>query len=369
MSEHETVPVRLDARSYDIVIGPGLIARAASHIAPYIRAPRVIIITDAHVGPLYAKPLAADCAARGMRCDTLTLPAGEATKSFTQFEKLLNDLLALKPDRKTTLIALGGGVIGDITGFAASVLLRGVDFIQIPTSLLAQVDSSVGGKTGINTAHGKNLVGSFYQPKRVLIDTATLQTLPPRELRAGYAEILKYGLIGNPDFYQWLLRHGGEILAGDTPSLAKAIGESCRMKAAIVSADEREGDVRALLNFGHTFGHALEAECGYNDLLVHGEAVAVGMVMACRLSEKLGYLNRTVGDGLIQHLRAVGLPATPRDIRADWDANRLLAHMYGDKKAENGTLTFIVLKNLGEAVVVKDVAETLALDTLKECLT
>lgn len=357
---HERISVPLADRSYDIVIAPGLLGQAAQAIAPKLKSARVIVVTDENVGPVYAPALSAELVSHGIRVDTVTLPAGESTKSFTVFASLMDRLLSLQPDRRTTLVALGGGVIGDITGFAASVLLRGVDFIQLPTTLLAQVDSSVGGKTGINTAQGKNLVGSFYQPQLVLIDTETLATLPARERQAGYAEIMKYGLIGDAGFYDWLLANGRALLAGDAALVSHAIAQSCRMKAAIVGADERESAARALLNFGHTFGHALEAEMGYGGALLHGEAVAVGMVMACRLSEALSGLSPEVGDGLVAHLREVGMRTHPTEIRAAWDVDRLMMHMAGDKKAEDGKLTFILLDALGKARVQKDVPAEVA---------
>lgn len=360
----ERIVVPLLERSYDILIEAGLLARVADVIAPKLKSPRVIIVTDAAVGALYGPTLKADCISHGIRCDVITLPVGESTKSFSVFEGLMSQLLALQPDRRTTLVALGGGVVGDITGFAASVLLRGVDFIQIPTTLLAQVDSSVGGKTGINTAHGKNLVGSFYQPLMVLIDTDTLSTLPARECRAGYAEIVKYGLIGDAKFYDWLLRHGAELLEGHPEYVTRAIAKSCQMKADIVGRDERESTARALLNFGHTFGHALEAGMGYSGALLHGEAVAIGMVMACRLSAAISGLPTDVETGLTAHLKALGMPAHPKDVAAQWDVERLMHHMAGDKKAEDGKLTFIVLDTIGAARVVKDVDAVVAKQVL-----
>ncbi len=363
------VSVPLKERSYDIIIGKGVMSQFGSEVAAKLQSPRVIIVTDAHVEPLYAKQLVAECASRGIKSDVITLPAGEATKSFSHFETLMNELLALKADRRTTLVALGGGVIGDITGFAASVLLRGVDFVQVPTSLLAQVDSSVGGKTGINTAKGKNLVGSFYQPLSVLVDVNTLSTLPPREMRAGYAEILKYGMLGDAEFYLWLLRHGAKILAGEEEYVVRAVAKSCEMKAAIVGRDERESAERALLNLGHTFGHALEAELKYDGRLLHGEAVAIGMVMACRLSARMGKIGFEVEQGLAAHLRALGMKAEPRDVGVEWNRERLLEHMQGDKKAESGKLTFITLKQLGQAVVSKDVPAELVAEVVDSYLT
>jgi 3-dehydroquinate synthase len=360
-----TVHVPLRERGYDIVIGEGLLANAAQSIAGVIRSPRVILITDSNV-QAHVKVLLANLTAHGIACDVLTIAGGEASKSFASLERLIHDILALKPDRKTALIACGGGVIGDLVGFAASILLRGIDFIQIPTTLLAQVDSSVGGKTGINTVRGKNLVGSFYQPKLVLIDTNTLKTLPPREMRAGYAEILKYGLIMDAEFFAWCERHGEALLAGNTQYLTRAIKACCEMKARIVGADEQESADRALLNFGHTFGHALEAECGYDGTLLHGEAVAIGMVMALRLSEKMGLDVDGLEARLVKHLKAVQMASSPKDIRDAWDAKHIAAHFTSDKKAEAGALTFIVLSALGKARVEKGVDANVALQIVKE---
>lgn len=355
----ETISVALGAREYPIWVGEGLLARAGALLAPYL-AGRAMIISDTNVAPLYASALEASLQAAGMHTTALTVPAGEATKSFAQLESLLNNLLAKGVDRKTTLIALGGGVIGDLVGFAASILLRGVPFIQVPTTLLAQVDSSVGGKTAINTPLGKNLVGSFYQPRAVLADTSVLATLPPREMRAGYAEILKYGLIMDASFYEWCESQGAKILAGDAAALRHAIAQSCQFKARIVAEDEREADRRALLNFGHTFGHALEAETGFSDRLLHGEAVAMGMVMACRLSAALHGLPESVEKNLVAHLRALGMPAHVKDIHNVWDVDAICRHFVSDKKAEGGQLTFITLPKLGAAVVSKHVDAALA---------
>ena len=279
MNQPNRLQMKLGARSYDILVGEGLLARAAEYITPKLASPRVIIVTDTTVGPHYATKLAQALQPQGIRVDTLAVPAGEGSKSFASLEQLLDKLLALSPDRKTTILALGGGVVGDLAGFAASILLRGVPFIQIPTTLLAQVDSSVGGKTAVNAKAGKNLIGSFYQPKLVLADTDTLKTLSPRELRCGYAEIIKYGLIMDGDFYHWCLKYGADVVAGKPEQVRYAVLQSCGMKSRIVGEDELESAARALLNFGHTFGHALEAETGYGDKLLHGEAVAVGMVM------------------------------------------------------------------------------------------
>ena len=355
MNDIRTVHVGLQARAYDIHIGSGLLAQAVRYIAPVLAAPRVIIVADTNVALQYEPRITQSLRSGGIQVDTIRVAAGEGSKSFAGYSKLMESLLALTPDRKTTLLALGGGVIGDLTGFAASTLLRGVPFIQVPTSLLAQVDSSVGGKTAINAKAGKNLIGSFYQPRLVLADLKTLQSLPIRQLRAGYAEIIKYGLIMDSGFYSWCLDHGAAVIAGDSAARAQAIESSCRMKADIVAADEREADRRAILNFGHTFGHALEAETGYSDTLLHGEAVAIGMVMACRLSAELGMLGREAERGLASHLRAVGLPTSPLDIAPQWNIERLLSHCFSDKKAEARSLTFIALDAIGSARVIKNV--------------
>jgi 3-dehydroquinate synthase len=286
----------------------------------------------------------------------LILPAGEATKSFSHFEDLLGKILALHPDRKTALIALGGGVIGDITGFAASVLLRGMPFIQIPTTLLSQVDSSVGGKTAINSPHGKNLIGAFYQPKAVLADIDTLKTLPKRELLAGYAEVVKYGVIDHPAFFAWLEINAPKILKHDTAAVTHAVYTSCEAKARIVQADEHESNVRALLNLGHTFGHALEKETGYSAQLLHGEAVALGTLMALHASITRGICPQTDFDRFDAHLKAMGMPTRLSHIRPDWDAAALTSYCYHDKKAEAGNLTFILTRGIGEAFICKDMS-------------
>jgi 3-dehydroquinate synthase len=361
MSER-TVRVDLGGRGYDIAIGPRLIDRAGELAAPLLRARRVIVVSDETVAPLYGERVAAAFSKAGIEADRVTVPAGEGAKEFGAFGRLMTALLDLRPDRKTTLVALGGGVVGDLTGFAASVLLRGVDFIQVPTTLLAQVDSSVGGKTGINTHHGKNLVGSFYQPRLVVADTEVLDTLPRRELLAGYAEVAKYGLIDDPAFWEWCEKNGQAVLAGDAAKRTYAIEQSCLAKARIVAADERETtDLRALLNLGHTFGHALEAETGFGPDLLHGEAVGAGMAMAFDLSAALGLCPTADADRVRDHLGAVGLPVRLRAIGGDnrrhWDAARLIEHMRGDKKAEAGRLTFILARGIGKAFVTRAVDE------------
>jgi 3-dehydroquinate synthase len=359
-----TIHVDLAGRGYDIVIGPGLIDRAGELSRSLLAAPRVTIISDQTVAPLYGGRLAASFEKAGVRAVSVTVPAGEGSKEFAAFGHLLNDLLDRRPDRKTTLVALGGGVVGDLAGFAAAVLLRGVDFIQVPTTLLAQVDSSVGGKTGINTRHGKNLVGAFYQPRLVLADTDALDTLPRRELLAGYAEVAKYGLIDQPDFFTWCEKNGAGLLAGDAARRSYAVEQSCLAKARIVAADERETtDLRALLNLGHTFGHALEAETGFGPDLLHGEAVGAGMAMAFDLSARLGLCPPADAARVRQHLAAVGLPVRLRSIGGDnrrrWDAGRLIDHMRGDKKAADGKLAFILARGIGRAFVSRDVDEAI----------
>jgi 3-dehydroquinate synthase len=362
MSASRTIRVDLAGRAYDIVIGPDLIDRVGELSRPLLAAPRVTIVSDGTVAPLYGARLAASFDKAGIKAATVTVPAGESSKEFTSFGRLMNELLDHRPDRRTTLVALGGGVVGDLTGFAASVLLRGVDFIQVPTTLLAQVDSSVGGKTGINTRHGKNLVGTFYQPRLVVADTTVLDSLPRRELLAGYAEVAKYGLIDDPAFWDWCEANGAAVLAGDAASRTYAIEQSCLSKARIVAADERETtDLRALLNLGHTFGHALEAETGFGPELLHGEAVGAGMAMAFDLSARLGLCPAADAERVRRHLGAVGLPVRLRAIGGDnrrrWDAARLVEHMRGDKKAEGGKLTFVLARGIGKAFVTREVDE------------
>lgn len=368
-----TIRVDLAGRAYDIAVGPGLLDRTGELSAGLLAAPRVIIVSDQTVAPLYAARLAAAFEKTGVRTRSLAVPAGESSKEFAAFGQLMNDLLDQRPDRKTTLVALGGGVVGDLTGFAAAVLLRGVDFIQVPTTLLAQVDSSVGGKTGINTRHGKNLVGAFYQPRLVVIDTDLLDTLPRRELLAGYAEVAKYGLIDEPDFFTWCEENGAALLAGDAARRSHAIEQSCLAKARIVAADERETtDLRALLNLGHTFGHALEAETGFGPDLLHGEAVGAGMALAFDLSARLGLCPATDAERVRRHLAAVGLPVRLRAIgggnRRDWQAARLIDHMRGDKKAEAGKLTFVLARGIGKAFVSRDVDEKILHDLLDDAI-
>ncbi|HIM46716.1 MAG TPA: 3-dehydroquinate synthase, partial [Alphaproteobacteria bacterium] len=303
----DLVQVALGARSYDIVVGSSLLADAGDHIAPLLTIPRTILVTDENVAPLYQERVAQSLARHGIACDSIIVAPGEGSKSFANLQDLLERLLAGRAERGLTLLALGGGVIGDLVGFAASVLLRGVDVIQLPTTLLAQIDSSVGGKTGINSRHGKNLIGSFHQPRLVLADSDALDSLASREMAAGYAEMVKYGLIDDASFFAWLEANGGEVLAGDDAARRHAIAHCCRAKARIVAEDEQEQGRRALLNLGHTFAHAFEAECGYSDALLHGEAVSIGMVLAFRLSHRLGLCGEDEGARMAAHLAAHGL--------------------------------------------------------------
>jgi 3-dehydroquinate synthase len=351
-----TVPVPLGARAYDIRIGAGLLGRAGAEIAPLLARPRVAILTEERVAGLHLPALEAALAAEGIDHVALALPPGEATKGWAQLERAVEWLLAERVERRDVVVALGGGVIGDLAGFAAAILRRGVRFVQVPTTLLAQVDSSVGGKTGINSPHGKNLIGAFHQPALVLADTALLDTLPPRDLRAGYAEVVKYAALGDAGFFAWLEAHGPALAAGDAEARARAVRRSCEMKAEIVVRDETERGDRALLNLGHTFGHALEAATGYSGRLLHGEGVAVGMGLAAQLSARLGLCPPEAPARLAAHLRAMGMPARLRDIPGALpDADGLMALMAQDKKVEAGRARFVLLRRLGEAVVSADV--------------
>ncbi len=362
----ETLKVELGARGYDIVVGERLLADAGKHCAGALKGRRVIIVSDEQVARLYLHRLTGALEDEKIQYRAVIVKPGEGTKSLASFSELMESLLEQNPDRRTVLIALGGGVVGDLTGFAASVLLRGVDFIQMPTTLLSQVDSSVGGKTGINSKQGKNLIGSFHQPILVLADVSTLATLPARERKSGYAEIIKYGFIDRPEFFAWLEQYGAKLLAGDAAATAYAVVESCKAKAAIVAADEKEANVRALLNFGHTFGHALEAETGFSDTLLHGEAVAIGMALAFRASVMMGLCPKADLERVLAHYKAVGLPSSPLDIRKDWDIDRLMAHFAHDKKAESGKLTFVLAKGIGKTFVAKDTAASDIRKTLEE---
>lgn len=355
------------ARGYRIHIGSNLLDSAVDCIAAALPPGRrrCIIVTDSNVAPLYADPLYHTLHKAGLCQDLpIMLPAGEKTKNFAMLEWLLQQILGRGIDRKTLLVALGGGVVGDITGFAAAIALRGIDFIQIPTTLLAQVDSAVGGKTGINTEVGKNLVGAFHQPRLVLADVGTLQSLPPRQVQAGYGEIVKYGLLGDAGFFQWLEQHGGAVLAGDRAAQIHAIKTSCQMKAAIVAGDEQEQGTRALLNLGHTFAHACETASHYDGTLLHGEAVALGCVLAFELSLRLGLCEAGAVARLRTHLAACGLPTTLAGY--GWNPTDLLAHMYKDKKTQGNALTFILARSIGTGFIAHNVAPADVLAVLAE---
>jgi 3-dehydroquinate synthase len=361
----ETISVGLGTRAYDIHVGAGLLARAGELLKPFAKG-IVPVVTDSHVAELHLQPLLAVLEQAGINAKPIIMAPGEGSKSFAGLEKLCGELLDLEVDRKGLIVALGGGVMGDLTGFAAGILKRGVAFAQIPTTLLSQVDSSVGGKTAINAAQGKNLVGLFYQPRIVIADTALLATLPRRELLAGYAEVVKYGALGDADFFNWLEANAAKAMAGDEDALVKAVAHSCRMKADIVARDERETGDRALLNLGHTFGHALEAATEFSSRLNHGEGVAIGMALAFQLSVTLGLCPGQDADRFIRHLKAVGLPTAIADIPGSRaSADELVAHMAHDKKVADGKLTFILLRGLGQAFVTRDVP----LDAVKTVLT
>jgi 3-dehydroquinate synthase len=345
-------------RSYDILVGPGLIGRAGKLIAERMPGRRALVLSDSAVAPLYAEALQSSLQGAGISSELLTVAAGEGSKSFDSLQELLNRSLDSGLDRKAFLVALGGGVVGDLGGFLAAILLRGIDYVQVPTTLLAQVDSSVGGKTAINTRHGKNLVGAFHQPRLVLADTDTLASLPKRDLLAGYAEVAKYGLIDRVEFWQWLQANADRVLSLEPEALTEAIMVSCRAKAEVVAADEREGGLRALLNLGHTFGHAIEAEAGYDGQVLHGEAVSVGLALAFLHSVRLGLCPEADARQVAHHLDAVGLPVSPREVMGQRPPtiSRLMARMASDKKAEGGKLTLILARGIGDSFIAKDAA-------------
>jgi len=345
----QTLTVDLGDRSYPIHIGPGLLTQSGL-IAPHLLQKRVMVVTNTTVAPLYLAQLTATLEGAGVKVAKVVLPDGEAYKNWETLNLIFDALLTDRAERKTTLIALGGGVIGDMTGFAAACYQRGVPFVQIPTTLLSQVDSSVGGKTGINHPLGKNMIGAFYQPKVVLADTDTLKTLPARELSAGLAEVIKYGLIWDAEFLAWLEANMAKLRALDADAIAHAIYRSCEIKAQVVGQDEREGGIRAILNLGHTFGHAIETGMGYGTWL-HGEAVAAGMVMAAQTSQGMGWLTEADVERSRTLIRAAGLP----DVAPDLGVDTYLEYMGHDKKVEGGKMRFVLLKKLGEAVITGDV--------------
>ncbi|SLN31586.1 3-dehydroquinate synthase [Roseivivax jejudonensis] len=365
----DTVHVPLGARAYDVRIGTGLIDRAGAEIADLLPRPRVVVVTDATVAEAQLPALETGLAAAGIDSEALVLPAGEATKGWAELTRTVEWLLDRKVERRDVVVALGGGVIGDLVGFAAAILRRGVRFVQVPTTLLAQVDSSVGGKTGINTRHGKNLVGAFHQPARVLADIAALETLPARDFRAGYGEVMKYGLLGDAAFFEWLERQGPALAEGDTALRAQAVRRSVEMKAEIVVRDETEQGDRALLNLGHTFCHALEAATGYSDRLLHGEGVGIGCALAFALSARLGLCPQEDPSRVAAHLSAMGMRATLADIPGDLpDADALLDLMGQDKKVVDGRLRFVLARGIGDAFVTADVPREAVHALLTEAL-
>lgn len=357
----KTISLDLGPKSYDIIIGDGALGALAAAVKPYSK---IIIITDANLAKLHLPKLQATL--KEFNVETIICDAGEQTKSFATLEKICESTLAKNIDRHSLIIAFGGGVIGDVAGFAASILLRGIDFIQIPTTLLSAVDSAVGGKTAINSAHGKNLIGSFYQPKLVVCDLDLLTTLPIRELKAGYAEVVKYGLIMDSEFFDFLKQNSSRTYQ-EPQLLAQIIAKSCELKAKIVAQDETERkNIRALLNFGHSFAHIFETEAGYSDELLHGEAVSIGMVMAAHMSVKLGMLSAAEYSEIKTYLSAAGLFTDPKQIRKNWNKDQLAAHIFKDKKNEHQQLTFILLESIGSAMVKKSVPYSLFLEVLEE---
>jgi 3-dehydroquinate synthase len=367
-SDPINVDVALGERAYDIVIGRDVLQSLGPRIAAMRPGVRVAIVTDRTVAKHWLAPSEASLAKAGVPASSIVVEEGEGSKSYAGLEKVSEALIKARIERNDLVIALGGGVVGDLAGFAAAILRRGVDFVQVPTSLLAQVDSSVGGKTGINSPQGKNLIGSFHQPILVIADTAALDTLSPRQFRAGYAEVAKYGLLGDAAFFTWLEKNHGEIFSGGA-AREHAIATSCRAKAAIVARDERETGERALLNLGHTFGHALEAATGFSDRLFHGEGVAVGMVLSAEFSAQLGKISDADAARIKHHLAAVGLPTRLQDIAGFAqeglaDADTLMALMAQDKKVKRGRLTFILLEAIGRAVIAPNVEPTPVRDFL-----
>jgi len=361
--------VVLPSTAYDVVIGENLLARAGAYLAPVLPQKRAVVITDEIVSRLHLETLLRGLVAVGIATQKIVVPAGEASKNLDMFARVIDGLLEAGVERRTAVIALGGGVVGDLAGFAAATTLRGLPFVQVPTTLLSQVDSSVGGKTGVNTPRGKNLVGAFHQPRMVLADTGTLASLPLRELRAGYAEIAKAGLIGDAAFFQWCETNGAALIGGNRDIQAEAILRACAFKAAVVGDDEREekpNDGRALLNLGHTFAHALEAEFAYGGGLLHGEAVGVGLGLAFRLSARLGHCAEADAARVEAHLAAVGLPAEISVLNRRFSAATLIGHMRRDKKVRDGALKFVLARGIGQAFTSSDVSAEAVTDLLRD---
>ncbi len=366
---HQTVNVELGDRSYDVEIGPDLLAKSGEFIAPLLHRPKVAVLTDENVAALHLDGLRDGLQSAGISMSALALPAGEATKSWPHFERAVEWLLAEKIERRDVVVALGGGVIGDLAGFAAAVLRRGVRFVQIPTSLLAQVDSSVGGKTGINAPQGKNLIGAFHQPSLVLADTSVLGTMTQRDFLSGYGEVVKYGLLGDAAFFEWLETNGPSVSSGDMQSRVHAVTRSVQMKADIVARDETEQGDRALLNLGHTFCHALEAATGYSDRLLHGEGVAIGCALAFELSSRLGLCSQEDPSRVRAHLQAMGMKTDLADIPGELPrAEALVDLMAQDKKVIDGQLRFILARGIGQAFVTSDVPRDAVLSVLEDAL-
>ncbi|GAB4261847.1 MAG: 3-dehydroquinate synthase [Pararhodobacter sp.] len=365
----DDVAVALGDRSYVVRVGRGLLGRAGAEIAPLLRRKRVTVVTEETVAALHLETLRAGLAAAGITLEALVLPPGEGTKSWPQLERTVEWLIARKVERGDIVVALGGGVIGDLVGFAAAILRRGVRFVQVPTSLLAQVDSSVGGKTGINSPQGKNLIGAFHQPSLVLADIDVLDTLPGRDFLAGYGEVVKYGLLGDARFFEWLEANGPRLAAGDRSLRQEAVRHAVRMKADIVERDETEQGDRALLNLGHTFGHALEAATGYSDRLLHGEGVAIGCLLAFDLSARLGLCSQEAPARVAAHLQAMGMKRSLADIPGDLPGrDGLIDLMAQDKKVRDGRLRFILARAIGDSFVTSDVPRAVLADLLDEAL-
>jgi 3-dehydroquinate synthase len=351
-----SVRVGLGERAYDVVVGEGLLDAVGERVRPLLKRGRTAVVSDETVWELHGRRLTESLARVGVEAQPVVAPPGEQTKSFEGLADVTDRLLALELDRGDVILAFGGGVVGDLAGFAAAIYKRGIDFVQLPTTLLAQVDSSVGGKTAIDTPRGKNLIGAFHQPRLVLADLSVLSTLPERQMRAGYAEVLKYGLLGDRAFFEWLEANGGDVLAREPAALARAVARSVEMKAEIVAQDEREQGRRALLNLGHTVAHALEAETGYGEALLHGEAVGAGMALAFRFSARQGHCSGQDALRAERAITAAGLPTSLGEVAGHpFGAGALLRHMAQDKKAEGGRLTFVLARGIGEAFVAKDV--------------
>lgn len=369
MTNRKTIQVELGDRSYPIHIGAGLLGNIADLVPAKLKGQRIFILCDENTQPYAAQiKIVLEQTASVESVLTMALPPGEGSKSMAYFEKVLGWMLDHNVTRQSVLFAVGGGVIGDLAGFVAATVLRGIPFVQVPTTLLAMVDSSVGGKTAIDMPQGKNMVGAFHQPVSVIADTDVLKTLPPRHMRAGYAEAIKHAVLADATFFSWLEENGQAVLAQQPQELADFIEKNCRIKADIVAADEKESGKRALLNLGHTFGHALEVTCGYSEDLLHGEAVAIGMTMALTLSARLGYATQEDVARVMAHIRSSGLPVSLDHIRADFPFNTadLLRLMYADKKAETGRLVLILMRAIGEAFVAKDVAEADVVQVLND---